>query len=82
MEKMATPITQEQWQALEPGDRLKDKHDRLWEVIQRDPGNNNRLLAKCPGHITDRLDWHDGQILDEEWAIIVELNHPSVTIVR
>lgn len=79
---MKTPITQEEWRNLKPGDGIKDKLERKWEIIRRDPmGNPDRLFARCPGHDVERLDWNGGQILDEEWAIIIELNDPSVTIV-
>jgi len=51
-------------------------------VLRRDPhGDPNRLFAQCPGHDVDRLDWHDGQILDEEWGIIIELNHSLAKVV-
>lgn len=79
--QMKTPITLKAWRELKSGDGIKDKHGRLWIVRSRDRlGNSNRLFAKCPGYSEDRLDWVDGQILDEEQAIVIELNHSSVVI--
>ncbi|MBI2989566.1 MAG: hypothetical protein HYY51_00035 [Candidatus Magasanikbacteria bacterium] len=80
--KMQTPITQDQWRNLKAGDGFRDQHGRVWNVTRRDPGGNpDRLFAQCPGHREDRLDWNSNQILDEEWAIIMELNDPSVALV-
>lgn len=82
LEEMKTPITQEQWRALKPGDGIRDVHGCIWRVTQRDPAHDpDRLFARCPGHDLDRLDWVDGQILKEEWAVIIELNQPGVMIV-
>ncbi|MDP1813334.1 MAG: hypothetical protein Q8K92_02690 [Leadbetterella sp.] len=77
-----TPITQEEWRGLQKGKGIKDAHGRVWEVIGKDSGNPDLLTARCPGHPADDLIWHESQILEkDEWAVIIELNHSSVTIV-
>jgi len=81
MKRMQTPITRNEWRRLTPGDGIKDKHGRVWIVNARGArGNPDRLFAKCPGYPEDRLNWVDGQILDEEWAIVIELNNPAVVV--
>lgn len=81
-EKCFTPITQDAWRGLEKGNGIKDAHGRIWEVVRRSTTNQDLLYARCPGHDVDDLIWHNSQILEEgEWAVILELNHPSVSIV-
>ncbi len=76
-----TPISLADWQGLKPGDGIRDSMGRIWRVTRKSK-SPDRLYARCPGHDEDRLDWFEGQILEEEWAIVLELNDPSVTIVR
>ena len=77
-----TPITQTEWRDLALGNGIRDAHGRVWEVTRRDPGGNpDRLYARCTGCDEDRLDWCDGQILDDEASIVVELNQAGVSIV-
>lgn len=78
-----TPITQAEWRELVPDNSVRDAEGRVWKVTRRDPGGNpDRLYARCPGCCEDRLDWIDGQILDEEHGIELSLNQPNVAIVR
>ncbi|MFA5107319.1 MAG: hypothetical protein WC497_03255 [Patescibacteria group bacterium] len=77
-----TPITQTAWRDLALGNGIRDAHGRVWEVTRRDPGGNpDRLYARCTGCDEDRLDWCDGQILDDEASIVLELNQAGVSIV-
>ena len=83
MEVYKTPIAQEQWRALRTGDGIKDRDGQIWKVVRRDQlGDPDRLFAQCPGYEVERLDWNGGQILGEEATIILNLNHPSVAIVK
>lgn len=82
MKEMQTPIKQGAWRNIKPGNGIKDSTGRIWKVTQRDPaGDPDVLFAVCPGHHEDRLLWCDNQLLDEEYAIVMELNSPSVAVV-
>ncbi|HOX60637.1 MAG TPA: hypothetical protein PLV72_01360 [Candidatus Magasanikbacteria bacterium] len=85
MVKMQTPITWEQWVSLKRGDILKDANGGIWKVLSRDPHNPRVISTVYEDRDDDEglvFDQMTNQILlEEEWAIIVELNHPSVTII-
>ena len=81
-ESNKTPITEKTWQELRPGeDGIQDSRGRVWHVSRRDPKDKNRLFAIVEGR-TEQLDWSNGEILDEEWALITALNNPDVLIVK
>jgi hypothetical protein len=80
--KYTTPISESDWQGIKIGEGIQDSSGRIWRVTRLSK-RLNHLYADCPGHGEERLEWKNGQILDaEEWSIVMELNHPSVTIVR
>jgi hypothetical protein len=85
MVKMQTPITWEQWVSLKRGDMLKDADGGIWRVTSRDPHDPKVISIAYEDRGDEEglvFDQRDNQILlGEEWAIIIQLNHPSVTII-
>jgi hypothetical protein len=79
-----TPITLEEWNALKKGDALKDAYGAIWTVglgPLQDAPRHSYLFGLANGDEVV-LTWQGNQILDEEeWAIVVELNHAAVTLV-
>jgi len=81
---MATPITQKQWQALQPGDKIRDCLDRDWKITRRHTTDPDVLYAECPLHEPEGLRWHDDMICEEDdpTAHLHELNRPGAGIVK
>ena len=82
-EKTKTPITQQEWRNLHPGNGIKDANGHLWTVTAGDfiGGNPDVLFAYRSGHGEEELKWEEGQIIFDDRIIAEEFNHPSVEIV-
>ena len=72
------PITEKQFVAAKPGDAFVDKLGREW-VVEKviEGGPFPALMTRLEGNGQEKLIWYERKIVDEEYAILVELNCPE-----
>lgn len=83
-----TPITREQWENAQPQKQgLRDSRGRVWKIVQNigKVEIGHRLLVRCPGHESEYMTmsgvFQGRHIIDEEIAIMLELNEEGAAII-
>lgn len=71
-------ITEKQFEAAKPGDAFVGKLGRKWAVEKVIKGGPfPALMTRLEGNGQEKLIWYEGKIVDEEYAVLVELNCPE-----
>lgn len=80
-------ITFDDFNALKKGDKLVDKHGRRWAVLSNAFVYKaiTRCQVRCPQHAAEELRFIDlgpgnKGIMDEEIALLIELNDPKAFV--
>lgn len=84
-----TSITLEEFITAPKGSGIKDIHERIWEFKDepKEKDAKPKRLMQCPGYPTEIIRYstilkNGPQLIDEEYGIILELNGPSVVLVK
>ncbi|MFH0951784.1 MAG: hypothetical protein V1838_01195 [Patescibacteria group bacterium] len=79
-------FTKEQWTAMDPNKHeILDGSGRVWTIMrpvsQRGGQPTFLLQLQVPGYVPERFTYtRDQVIVDEEWGVDVDLNHPDCII--
>jgi len=77
-------ISKKEFDSAQPGDALIDMHGRPWTVTRTyEAGSNIKgLMVEESGDFIGLVYFHGQIIEEEEWAVVIELNHEQAHFQR